>query len=141
MIVVDASLAAKTVLRELGSDAAHRFHDKHMDALNAPDLLLSEVTSAIVRRANEREFSNEEALANLAGWVRAWRNGLYTSHRLTDRRAAAAGMLAIGLGHPLADCIYLALAIEFGCPLATCDRKFAAKARPSYAHIDLIEAD
>lgn len=140
MIIVDASLAAKTVLRETGSDVAHRFHDDHANALLAPDLLLSEVASAIVRRANQRELSSEEALATLARWTTAWRAGLYATHRLTDERAAAAGALAIGLGHPMADCIYLALAIEFDCPLATCDRGFAAKAQPIYGRIHFLEA-
>ncbi len=48
---------------------------------------------------------------------------------------ANAAKLALDLGHSLTDCIYLALAIELACPLITCDAKFAAKARGTYANI------
>ena len=42
--------------------------------------------------------------------------------------ATAAG-LAVDLGHPLKDCIYLALAIELECELVTADARFAEKAK------------
>ncbi len=59
-------------------------------------------------------------------------------HRVTQRRLYQAGKLALALAHPVADCIYLALAIEFGCELATCDAKFQAKAREQYPQVKML---
>jgi predicted nucleic acid-binding protein len=47
--------------------------------------------------------------------------------------------LAIDLGHPLKDCIYLALAMELGCDLVTADARFAAKAREVWAGVRVLE--
>ena len=49
-----------------------------------------------------------------------------------------AANLAIDIGHPLKDCIYLALAMELGCPLVTCDTKFATKAHEVYAGVQVL---
>ena len=46
--------------------------------------------------------------------------------------------IALELGHPLTDCLYLALAIDLDCELATCDVKFRAKAAPIYPRIKLL---
>jgi predicted nucleic acid-binding protein len=51
--------------------------------------------------------------------------------------AEAAG-IALRLGHPLADCLYLALAIELDCDLATCDAKFQARASSAYPRVQLL---
>jgi predicted nucleic acid-binding protein len=40
--------------------------------------------------------------------------------------------LALSIGHPLKDCLYLALAIELGCELATCDRPLVDNAQSIY---------
>ena len=42
------------------------------------------------------------------------------------------------LGHPVRDCVYLALAMEFGGELATCDAKFSAKAQTIYPKVKLL---
>ena len=49
-----------------------------------------------------------------------------------------AAHLAIDLGHPLKDCIYLALAMELGRPLITSDAMFAAKARNIYPAVQVL---
>lgn len=48
-------------------------------------------------------------------------------HRVTPALIAQATVIAIGLSHPLKDCVYLALADQLGCPLATSDAKFHAR--------------
>ena len=50
-----------------------------------------------------------------------------------------AALIALTLGHPLADCIYLSLARELRCGLATCDGKFVERAVRLYPEIRLLE--
>lgn len=91
--------------------------------MHAPDLLLSEVCHSLVRRANEREFSASAADAATRTFLDQVDAALLL-HRVTLALIAQATGIAIGLGHPLKGCIYLALADQLECPLATCDVKF-----------------
>ncbi len=103
-----------------------------------PDLLFTEVAAAIVARANAKKEIAPDALKALEKWIVAWSDHLVRPHRVTQRRLYEAGKLAIALGHPLKDCIYLALAMELSCPLATCDAKFLAKAVSIYPEVKLL---
>ena len=47
--------------------------------------------------------------------------------------------LALDLGHPLKDCIYLALAMKIGCELLTSDLRLAAKGQPLWPKIRVVE--
>jgi predicted nucleic acid-binding protein len=51
-----------------------------------------------------------------------------------------AAKLAIDLGHPLKDCIYLMLAMDMGCELVTCDTRFAAKAKGVWDRVRVLGA-
>jgi predicted nucleic acid-binding protein len=53
---------------------------------------------------------------------------------------AQAAALALDLGHPLKDCVYLAMAMELGCDLVTCDARFAEKACEAWAGVRLLGA-
>lgn len=139
MIVVDASLAAKWLLWESDRDRAFAFLNRHGGAMAAPDILLHEVASAIVSRHNQRLMNKQEALSAIDEWAGFWRDGLMRAHRVTADLAQHAGHLAIQLGNPIADCIYLALAIELECELATCDRKFHARAAADIPNVRLLE--
>jgi predicted nucleic acid-binding protein len=44
----------------------------------------------------------------------------------------------MNLGHPLKDCIYLALAMEMSCDLITCDARFAEKAKGAWARVRVL---
>lgn len=123
-LVVDASLAAKWILREEGTAEAWRFLDRYGRDLHAPDLFHTEVLGALVRLANERKITRDAALQRMAWWTTIWAEGAIITHRVTPALAAEAARLAIVLGHPLKDCVYLALADALGVPLATCDVKF-----------------
>jgi predicted nucleic acid-binding protein len=138
IVVVDASLAAKWMLWEADTRDALRFLLYRERSLCAPDLLFVEVASAIVRRANEKKGIEADALEALGKWTVAWNEHVVKPHRVTQRRLFEAGKLAITLGHPLKDCIYLGLAMELHCPLATCDEKFLAKAVGVYPDIRLM---
>lgn len=138
MIVVDASLATEWLLPETDHEAALRFLRRFGTELAAPDLLLSEVSSAIVRRANMREFPAADAVQRLAEWIALWSRGSIAKYRLAGQLVAEAAQIALRLGHPLADCLYLALAIDLDCDLATCDAKFQAKASALYPGVKLL---
>ena len=60
------------------------------------------------------------------------------AERLHHNQTAQAAKLAINLGHPLKDCLYLTLAMELGYPLITADAKFAAKARGVYGDVRVL---
>lgn len=139
MIVVDASLAAKWMLWEPQSRDALRFLFHHGRNLCGPDLLFTEVAGAIIRRANMTKEIEADALEALRKWTTAWSQHTVKPYRITQRRLYEAGKLALTLGHPLQDCIYLALAIELKCPLATCDAKFVAKATRLYPALRLLD--
>jgi predicted nucleic acid-binding protein len=100
--------------------------------LCGPDLLFTEVAAAIVARSNRSKGIEAGALEALGKWTVAWGEHVVKPHRVTQRRLYEAGRLAISLGHPLKDCIYLALALELDCPLATCDNALCAKG--SFVH-------
>lgn len=139
MIVVDASLATKWLLIEADSDAALHFLEAHEAHVCAPDLLAVEVSRALVTAANMRRIYNSQARDLLRTWLQT-----IEEERIPLRPAVAylerAADIALDLGHPLADCIYLAMAIDLDCPLATADRKFMIKATPVHDRIDLIGA-
>lgn len=142
MIVVDASLAVKWILWERDSRAAIDFLRYHRDDLHAPDLLFTEVAQAIVRRHNEGRAAGldiqDDAREALHKWTALWADTAVQSHRLNPHWLSEAGLMAMELGHPLQDRIYLALARELSCDLATCDAKFRAKAVDLYPDIRLL---
>lgn len=138
MIVVDASVATKWLLAETGSTDAIAFLRANRAALVAPDLLLMEVAGAIVRRVNERALSPDDGAATLERWWAGVDSGNLTLHRANASLLRRAGRIAIELGHPLKDCVYLALAIELDCALVTCDVKFRDKAVSAYPLVQLL---
>jgi predicted nucleic acid-binding protein len=138
LIVVDASLAAKWMVEEAQSPAANSFLRRFATQLTAPSLITAEVGGAIVRRSNAGEFSSNDAMGGLERWVRLIDGGAPMLQPVTSARLLAAGRLATALRHPLKDCVYLALAMELSIDLATCDARFAAKARALYLRIKLL---
>ena len=122
-LIVDASLMFKTFVAEAQSDAAAAFFHIYRDTLDAPDLLLVELGNSLVRLVNMRELQRAEAERGIAA-LSVWERFGIRLHRVTPDLATDAARLAIDLGHPIADCVYLALADRLGCPLATCDVKF-----------------
>ena len=139
IVVVDASLATKWMLWEANSRDALRFLYHRDREVCGPDFLFVEVAGAIVKRANQNRAIASDALEALRKWTVAWGDHVVRPHRVTQRRLYEAGKLAISLGHPLKDCVYLALAMEFSCPLATCDERFLRKASGLNADIRLLQ--
>ena len=138
MIVVDASLVVKLFRDEPNSDLAERIYAEHRDELAAPDLLAIEVAAALVRNANMVKSSRPFIEMALAEFGQVLRDATIALHRLDERQLAVAAKYALDLGHPLKDCIYLALAMELGCDLVTCDARFAAKAKGVWAGVRVL---
>jgi predicted nucleic acid-binding protein len=124
VIVVDASIAAKWFLDEQQSDTADLFLSRFGGELCGPDLLRVEVCGAIVAAANARSVTVTQARAAIERWLDRIERGDVPLHATDGGEMRAAVDLAMQLGHPLKDCIYLALADQLGCPLATADAKF-----------------
>lgn len=122
VIVLDASVLVKLFVDEPLSDEAQAVAARHAMIL-APEIVRVEVASAITRKARNHELSAEAAAAKLADWREFAALG---NVRLTPDRDVlpAAEQLSLGLRHPLADCLYLAVAERDGLPLVTADGPF-----------------
>ncbi len=115
--VIDASVAVKWVIPEVLSEQADRVRDSDEDVL-APDLLLVEVANALWRKTAAREITAREA-DDAFDLVRASGIDLRPTGPLVPR----AMDLARRLGHPVYDCVYLALAERERAALVTADHR------------------
>ncbi len=126
-IVIDASVAVKWVLREANSDKADALLDDH--DLMAPGFWLAESGNALWRRARLGEITAEEAAERLSELLNA-----PVASIAIELHIGPALQLATELGHPIYDCIYLALALHHDTYVVTADRRFVAAAtRPDLA--------
>lgn len=138
MIVLDASLVTKLLVVEIDSDVARSWFRGASEDLVAPDLIAVEVVQAIVRRVNARDVTADEGRQTLRDW-RAMLDECGIDLKRTDsEQMEIAAEIAMLLGHPVKDCVYLGLAMEHGCALATCDVRFAGKARTIYPNVKLL---
>lgn len=117
-IVVDASVAVKWLVPEEDSLVAMQLLDGSYE-LHAPRLLVSEVTNALWRAAIQGSMPRSEpsrSAARLVGRALHW----------TDDEAICSEALriALELGHPTSDCMYVALARSIGAKVVTADKRF-----------------
>lgn len=114
-VVVDASVAAKWLAPEPGSEAAQALLDEE---LVAPDLLYAEVANILWKKATRGEMT-----ADAAGLAARWL--LQVPMRIHDGASLFAQSVALAqrLGHPAYDCFYLAAAVRADCRLVTADRR------------------
>ena len=115
-IVIDASVAVKWVLDEPGSEAAAALRDRE---LIAPTLWLAEAANTLWRHARLGEISNDQAVVRFSELQNAPVGSVAIEPHL-----GAALKLATEIGHPVYDCIYLALAVHHGTQVVTADRLF-----------------
>lgn len=124
LVVVDASVAAKWVLREVHAAAARDVLS--MAELLAPDLLWAELGSILWRRQRQREFDAAAA-----------RKMLVDLGSLQIRSFAMLPLLpsaldiAMSINHSLYDCVYLALAEQTDSAVVTADSRFHRLVRDS----------
>ena len=119
-IVIDASVAVKWVIGETGSEAADALLDQD---LMAPVLWLAEAANALWRRARIGDITAAQANSRLSELLIAPVASLPIEPYL--ERALR---LAIEIGHPIYDCIYLAIALHHDTHVVTADRRFASAA-------------
>lgn len=123
MIVVDASAIVKWFFDEPVSDLALRLLGEGKP-LAAPDAVTLEVHTAIFRRLNISNAPPEQKRRLCLKWDSLWQGRLFHLHETSPLVTEAWG-LAIKYQHKVADCLYIALALNKSLPLATFDRKQA----------------
>ncbi len=120
VVVVDASVAAKWLIAEPDSEIAAMLLDGSFD-LQAPRLLASEIGNLLWRKAVNGSIDDHEAArlaAALIDMPLQWRDD--------ERTCVEAVRIAVELGHPAYDCMYLALASLIGTQVVTADKRFVS---------------
>lgn len=120
-IVVDASIALKWLVAEEDSAAAILLRAEH-DVL-APDLLLIECRNVLLSKVRQKRLSRDAALRAEID-IDASGIEIVPSQPLLP----VAFALALELGEPIYDCIYLAAAIAVDRTLVTADTRFVRSA-------------
>lgn len=118
LLVIDASIVVKWFLPEIHSVAALRVA-KSGHAFLAPDLLGAEVANTFWKKHRRNELTDEET-ARLIDDLQRLDIAMIPHQRLLSEAFA----LAARVGHPVYDCLYLALAHQSDCQLVTADRRF-----------------
>ncbi len=113
-LVVDASIAIKWVVEEIGTPQALALRDGH--GLIAPDLLVAECANILWKKVQRHQLTADEA-ALAARLLQGAEIELIPSRPLWD----VATQMAIELDHPAYDCVYLAVAIANDCRFVTAD--------------------
>lgn len=121
-VVVDASVAIKWVIPEEGAEAALRAR-AHF-AISAPELIIPEMVNILWKKHQRRELSAVEA--SIAAGLLA--NAGITLMPMADLMTPAMD-LAMQLGHPAYDCMYIAAAAKLRCRFLTADSSLVRKLR------------
>lgn len=130
LAVVDASVAVRWIVPEEGAAEAIDLLAMPIDWI-APRLLMTEVTSALARKAQSGELSVDFVMDGLDFLARTTDSGALRLER-DELVIRAALTLALQLQHKVADCVYLALAEQTGAGLATADRRLGHLARTRF---------
>lgn len=127
-LVPDASVVAKLLFEEEGSDRAEAALSGPGTALLAPDLLLAEVAGVIWKRARRGELTEQQARESLERLL-----ALPVELAPTRDLVADALDLALATDRTVYDCLYLALAIASDAKLLTADERLVNALRPTTA--------
>lgn len=119
MIIIDASVAVKWVVSEVGSAAAVALLKQR---LGAPALWLSEASNALWAKVMRRQLTSDEARGQAADLADA----PVTPIALPLLLPTAMSM-ALELEHPIYDCFYLSAALQKDTHVVTADRRFVRK--------------
>lgn len=120
MKLVDTSVAIKWFVAEDGQAEAELLIG---ESLAAPDLLLVEASNALWKKWRKRELAREHATmaqAMLASFVE-----LRPSRPFAEQALA----IAFELGHPVYDCVYLAMSEAMDVPMVTADVRLQARCK------------
>lgn len=122
-VVVDASIAVLWFVNEPDRWGAQRLLDTE-SALVAPDFMPIEAANAWWKKARRHEMEQADvaqAVTNLLALGIAWAS--------STPLLGSAARLAVDLGHPVYDCLYVVLAASRSAPLATADERLRRAAR------------
>jgi predicted nucleic acid-binding protein len=131
-LIVDASVAAKWVLPEAGTERAILLRQQARPFI-APTLVIAEVGNAIWKRAMRDEISPSDAFAALRAAINLFAELVELSE--LDRRAMR---LSFDLRHPIYDCFYIALALGRKVELVTADARMFAAATQADARVVML---
>ena len=131
-LVVDASIAFKWLVTEADSEAAVSLLQNH--DIVAPDVLLAECRNAALTHVRRGTISIEQAKQTERDLEALQLHTLPAVPLLPHAFA-----LALELGHPIYDCIYLAAAIASDRILMTADERFAVKVQGTLGMRDRIK--
>ena len=118
-LVIDASVAVKWVIAEDGGEDAVRLRSTFISI--APELLLPECANILWKKVQRKELEPNEATLAIA---LIERSGI--SFQSMQGLSETATRLAIELGHPAYDCVYLALALRQKLRFVTADKRLLA---------------
>ena len=118
-LVIDASVAVKWVISEDGGDDAIQLRSAF--TFVAPELLLPECANILWKKVQRKELEPNEAALAIA---LIERSGI--SFQSMQGLGETATRLAIELGHPAYDCVYLALALRQKLHFVTADKRLLA---------------
>jgi predicted nucleic acid-binding protein len=118
-VVVDASVATKWFIKEPRREQALKVLDAPV--LHAPDLIIAEVANVAWKKAVRGEITGDQARFICASVARYF-HLLHRSEALIGRAIE----IALGLRHPVYNCLYLACAERIGGRLITADEKLVA---------------
>jgi predicted nucleic acid-binding protein len=125
-LIVDANIVVKWFVAEDDSDAALALR-RHGE-LFAPDVMLIECRNALLKKVRRQAITADEA-RRVEREIDSVGVAILPSAPLLRE----AFRLALQMGEPIYDCIYLAAAIATERILVTADEKFAAKVQRSGA--------
>ena len=120
--VSDASVLFKTLINEADSDQADTFVSS--SRLVVPEILYAEIGNAIWSHVHSGKLSPDVASELIDDLTRAILE--VVPIRPYIKRALA---IAASVGHPIYDCIYLAVAESFDVPVVTADRRLLVALR------------
>jgi predicted nucleic acid-binding protein len=115
-LIIDASVAIKWVVQEDGTDAAIGLRQRFRFA--APDFIVAECSNIIWKKVQRGELARQEAII-ASRLLQQSDVELFSMRPLFEE----ATTLAIDLGHPAYDCVYLALARQIAMRFVTADKR------------------
>lgn len=138
LAVIDASVAAKWVIAEPGTEAANDLLSGEL-RLYAPSLVRVEVAGVALRCFRLKSLDERAARAACHTWDRLIDDGFLMLLPTSDLYRQAVS-IAFDCRHPLADCLYIAAAITMDCKLLTADQSLYERGRSVHDRIELMAA-
>ena len=123
--IIDASVALKWYVEEEDSETARKLL-QDTSRLEAPDLIIPEVTNFVWKKWRQHEFTQVQAESTVSSIMRLFET-IHSSKTLSGH----ALNLSLTLDHPAYDCFYLACAEIRGAILVTADMKLHDKVKSS----------